>query len=78
MGIKSLTLARSEDGNGKYSKEPCSFPLLFLLASWVLFGHWWSEGACLRAGAEAGVWGQEDESPPSRETEGSPEVLAEL
>lgn len=47
-----------------------------VLAPWVLFGSWLSDWACLRAGAEAGVWGQEDEFQPSRGTEGSPEMLA--
>lgn len=50
---------------------------LFFPAPWVLFGPLLSDWAHLRDGAEAGVWGQENESPPSRGTEGSPELLSQ-
>lgn len=72
-----MNSARYEEGSGNYSRETGSFLSSFFPAPWVLFGPLLSDWAHLRDGEEAGVWGQENESPPSRGTEGSPELLAQ-
>lgn len=72
-----MNSASYEEGSGNYSRETGSFLSSFFPAPWVLFGPLLSDWAHLRAGAEAGVWGQENEFPPFRGTEGSPEMLAQ-
>lgn len=72
-----MNSASYEEGSGNCSRETGSFLSSFFPAPWVLFGPLLSDWALLRDGAEAGVWGQENESPPFRGTEGSPEMLAQ-
>lgn len=71
-----MTSARCEEGPGTIPKKLAASSPLFFLAPWVLFCPLLSDWAYLRDGAEAGVWGLRT-SPPSRELEGSPEMLAQ-